>query len=86
MNPQEKRRTLLKSGYFVGGFLLLPVVPMVALAILEGPATGTPAGGFGANMRLVYLMILGGPLIALGLIVLAITTGIWLFSGRSTKD
>lgn len=80
------RRLLLRLGFFVGGLLLLPALPILGLFLFEGSSNATSGGGFGADVRLVYLMILGGPLIALGLIVMTITSGIWLFTLRSKKE
>lgn len=76
----------IRIGYVIGAIFLLPAVPMLAVLIFEGAQTNpTPAGGFGANMRLVYLLILGGPLVMIGLVIIAVTTVAWIAHALKRK-
>ncbi len=68
----------IRLGFAVGSFLMLPLIPFIVILAAEGsPVNPQPAGGFGANMKLVYLMIIGGPMIATGAVILVCATIAW---------
>ncbi|PQO38244.1 hypothetical protein [Blastopirellula marina] len=71
-------KLFIQLGFALGSLLLLPLIPLVAILTMEGAQHNPhPAGGFGANMRLVYLVILGGPVVATGTVILICSTIAW---------
>ncbi|MEW4561305.1 hypothetical protein AB1K70_02195 [Bremerella sp. JC770] len=70
-------------GYAVGLLLMLPIIPFLGILAWEGvPTNSSSPGGFGADMRMAYLMILGGPFVVIGALIVVVTTIAWAFHSR----
>ncbi|MHC2068781.1 hypothetical protein ACYFX5_15040 [Bremerella sp. T1] len=66
---------------------MLPIVPFLAIVLSEGGnvSADTHSGGFSANIELVYLMIIGGPFVAIGSCVMVAAAFAWGFSALRAR-
>jgi len=74
-------------GYAFGLLLMLPIVPFLGILAWEGvPTNPSSPGGFGTDIRLVYLMLIGGPFVAIGALVVLGTTIAWAIQALKRKN